>query len=87
MDRFAPPKDYKLDGRPRHATTLSVWFRDALKESWAWSCFYGQEHYPEQERAAQYLLDLGEKHDYAWPPKPSLVYGASFAADGVRSFA
>ena len=29
---------------------------------------YGQEHHPQQEKAAQYFLDLGEKHDYAWPP-------------------
>ena len=67
MDNFVPPKDYKLESRPRHATTLSLWFRDALRECWVWACFYGQEHYVEQERALQFLLDLGEKHDYAWP--------------------
>ena len=70
----AAPKDYKLEQRPCHATSLSLWFRDALRECWAWACFYGQEHYPEQERAAQFLLGLNEKQDYCWPPK--VIFGA-----------
>ena len=74
MDRCVPPKDYKLEQRPRHATSLSLWFRGALRECWAWACFYGQEYYPEQERAAQFLLDLNEKQDYCWPPK--VIFGA-----------
>ena len=75
-----PPKDYKLEQRPRHATSLSLWFRGALRECWAWACFYGQEHYPEQERAAQYLLDLSEKQDYCWPPK--VIFGVWYELRG-----
>eukprot|EP00974_Lingulodinium_polyedra_P001442 136375-Lingulodinium_polyedra.AAC.1 len=52
IDDYIPPKDYKIEARPRHATTLSMWFRDAFRECWGWACFYGQEHYPVQEQAA-----------------------------------
>ena len=32
MDKYTPPKDLKIEARPRHATTLSTWFQDALRE-------------------------------------------------------
>eukprot|EP00959_Pyramimonas_sp_CCMP1952_P283395 5924505-Pyramimonas_sp.AAC.1 len=37
MDNYAPPKDYKLEARPRHAPTPQHWFQDAKRESWAWA--------------------------------------------------
>ena len=73
LDKCILSKDYKIETRPSHATTLSLWFRDALRECWGWACFYGQEHYPQQEKAALHLLDLGERHGYAWPPK--VIFG------------
>ena len=86
MDSYVPPKDYKLETRPRHATTLSMWLRDALRECFAWSCFYGQEHYAVQERALQFLLDLGEKYEYAWPPSVIFrVCGANCEEGGAKS--
>ena len=57
MDNHVPPKDFKLESRPRHANTLSLWYRDTLRECWAWACFHGQEHYAEQEKALSFLLD------------------------------
>ena len=85
MDAYQPPKDYKIEPRPRHAQTLSSWLRDALRECWVWACFYGQEHYAEQEKAAAHLLDLGEKHEYMWPQRLFSAFGPSCESDGARS--
>ena len=48
--------------------TLSHWYRNALRQSWAIACVYGAEHYSCWEEAAGFLLRLGEDHGYAWPP-------------------
>ena len=66
FDAFASPPDHKLEKRPRAPVTLSAWFRCALREAWALACAYGEEHYPEWEEAASYLLRLGEEQSFAW---------------------
>ena len=73
MDNFVPPKDYKLESRPRHATTPQQWAQDAKREAWAWACFYGQEHYDQQVKAAEQLLTMNDEEDYAWPP--NIIFG------------
>jgi hypothetical protein len=67
FDRFTPTADNKLEQRPRAPLTLTLWFRATLRQSWAFACIYGEEHYPALEAAARQLLEMGEKHDYAWP--------------------
>lgn len=67
FDLYVLPSDTKLEKRPRAPVTLSVWFRDALRQSWAVACVYGTEHYPSWEKAAAHLLKLGEEYAHAWP--------------------
>eukprot|EP00959_Pyramimonas_sp_CCMP1952_P363528 7612514-Pyramimonas_sp.AAC.1 len=65
MDGYAPPKDHKLEARPRRASTPQRWFQDAERESRARACFYCQEHYGQQVKAAEHLLSLNEEAEYA----------------------
>ncbi|CAE7796727.1 unnamed protein product, partial [Symbiodinium necroappetens] len=67
FDNFVPPPDSRLEKRPRHPTTLTAWFRAALRMAWAVACVYGTEHYALFEAAATKLLHLGEEATYAWP--------------------
>ena len=67
FDAYRPSSGSALERKPRHATTLLAWHRDALRMSWALACFYGEEWYAQWEEAAHYLLKLGEQHEYAWP--------------------
>ena len=73
FDSYRQAKDHKVETRPRHPATLSEWYRQALRESWAWSCVYGEEHYAGQEAAAAQLLALSERSSHAWPPH--IVFG------------
>lgn len=68
FDGFAGTPDNKLEKRPKPPLTLSQWYRNALRQSWAVSCVMGTEHYGTLEAAATYLLRLGEDHGYIWPP-------------------
>ena len=67
FDSFRPSNGSALEKKPRHATTLLAWHRDALRMSWALACFFGEEWYAQREEAANYLLKLSEQHEYAWP--------------------
>jgi hypothetical protein len=64
FDKFTPTADNKLEPRPRD---LTLWFRAAIRQCWAFACIFGEEHYPALEAAASQLLEMGEKHSYAWP--------------------
>ena len=66
-DMFTPPTDIKLEKKPRPPTSLSLWYRCALRQAWAIACVYGTEHYSSWEAAAGRLLKLGEEHAHAWP--------------------
>ena len=68
FDRFTGTVDNKLEKRPKPPVSLSQWYRNALRESWAVCCVMGTEHYSALEGAATYLLKLGEEHAYMWPP-------------------
>ena len=68
FDRFTGTVDNKLEKRPKPPVSLSQWYRNALRESWAVCCVMGTEHYSALEGAATYLLKLGEGHAYMWPP-------------------
>ena len=39
----------------------------ACRGPWALGCFFGEEWYAQWEEAANYLLELSEQHEYAWP--------------------
>ena len=67
FDNFVHPADNKLERKPRHPTTLTAWFRSALRMAWAFACVFGAEHYATLEAAATKLLHLGESATYAWP--------------------
>ena len=67
FDSFRPSNGNTLEKKPRHATTLLAWHRDALRMSWALACFFGEEWYAQWEEAANYLLKLSEQHEYAYP--------------------
>ena len=73
FDAWRPPKDNKIEARPRHAQQMGQWYRDAIRECWAWACLYGEEWYPEQAKAALTLMELHEKHKHEWPP--NIVFG------------
>ena len=45
LDSYRPSNVNPLEKKPRHATTLLAWHRDALRMSWALACFYGEEWY------------------------------------------
>ena len=51
-DAYRPAGDYKLEGRPRAPTSLTSWFRNAVRQAWAMACFYGEEWYSQWEAAA-----------------------------------
>ncbi|CAE7226211.1 TRPT1 [Symbiodinium sp. CCMP2592] len=74
FDNYGGSPDLKLERKGRYPNTLTSWFRAALRQSWAFSCLFGEEYYPVLEKAASHLLRLGEQHGYAWPA--SAVYGA-----------
>ena len=65
FDSYRPSNGNLLEKKPRHATTLLAWHRDALRMLWALACFFGEE--AQWEEAANYLLKLSEQHEYAWP--------------------
>ena len=67
MDQYRPPADLKLEVRPRHATTMAEWHRDAKREAWCRGLFYGTEHYQPLVDAADELLRLHEDDPNAWP--------------------
>ena len=68
FDSFGGTTDSKMEKRLKAPATLSHWYRNALRQSWAIACVYGAEHYACWEEAAGFLLRLGEDHGYAWPP-------------------
>ena len=74
FDSFRPSNGNTLEKKPRHATTLLAWHRDALRMSLALACFFGEEWYAQWEEAANYLLKLSEQHEYAWPA--DAIFGA-----------
>lgn len=67
FDLFSPPGDYKLEKRPRNPTSLTGWYRSALRQAWSTACVLGVEYYGAWEQAAAHLLRLGEEHSHAWP--------------------
>ena len=67
FDRFVGTVDQKLEKRPKHPVSLAQWYRNALRQAWAFCCVMGTEHYGAIESAATYLLKLGEEHSYMWP--------------------
>lgn len=67
FDRYTGTVDQKLEKRPKHPASLAQWYRNALRQAWAFSCVMGTEHYGAVEAAATYLLKLGEEHSYMWP--------------------
>ena len=67
FDLYHPPGDNKLEKRGRSPTTLSGWYRSALREAWAIACVLGAEYYGSWEKAAAQLLRFGEEHAHAWP--------------------
>ena len=67
FDMYSPPADTKLERKPRPPTSLSFWYRCALRQCWALACVFGTEHYGSWEAAAGHLLKLGEEHAHAWP--------------------
>ena len=67
FDGYAIPGDIKLEKKPRAPATLTLWFRNALRQSWAVACVFGVQHYGCWERAANGLLRLGEESAHAWP--------------------
>ena len=68
FDSYGGPTDSKMEKRMKAPVTLSHWYRNALRQSWAIACVYGAEHYSCWEEAAGFLLRLGEDHGYARPP-------------------
>ena len=68
FDSYGGTADSKMEKRMKAPATLSHWYRNALRQSWAIACVYGAEHYACWEEAAGFLLRLGEDHGYAWPP-------------------
>ena len=68
FDSYGGTSDSKMEKRLRPPSTLSHWYRNALRQAWAIACVYGAEHYACWEEAAGFLLRLGEDHGYAWPP-------------------
>ena len=62
FDNYGGTPDLKLEFG-RYPNTLTTWFRAALRETWAFSCIFG-ECYPPLEKAATHLL----RHGYAWTP-------------------
>ena len=68
FDSYGGTTDAKMEKRAKAPSTLSHWYRNALRQSWAIACVYGAEHYACWEEAAGFLLRLGEDHGYAWPP-------------------
>ena len=64
FDAWRPPKENQLEAMPRHAQQMGQWYRDAIRECWAWACLYGEEWYPEQAKAALTLMELHEKHKH-----------------------
>ena len=67
FDLFSPPGDNKLEKRGRNPTTLTGWYRNALRQAWALACVFGAEFYASWESAAAQLLKLGEEYTHAWP--------------------
>ena len=67
FDLFSPPGDNKLEKRARNPTTLSNWYRNALRQAWAMACILGAEYYGSWEKAAAQLLKFGEEYAHAWP--------------------
>ena len=67
FDLFSPPGDNKLEKRGRNPTTLTGWYRNALRQAWALACIFGAEFYASWESAAAQLLKLGEEYTHAWP--------------------
>ena len=67
FDLFSPPGDNKLEKRGRNPTTLTGWYRNALRQAWALACAFGAEFYASWESAAAQLLKLGEEYTHAWP--------------------
>ena len=67
FDLFSPPEDNKLEKRGRNPTTLTGWYRNALRQAWALACIFGAEFYASWESAAAQLLKLGEEYTHAWP--------------------
>ena len=68
FDSYGGASDSKMEKRLKAPSTLSHWYRNALRQAWAIACVYGAEHYACWEEAAGFLLKLGEDHGYAWPP-------------------
>ena len=68
FDSYGGAPDSKMEKRLKAPSTLSHWYRNALRQAWAIACVYGAEHYACWEEAAGFLLKLGEDHVYAWPP-------------------
>ena len=67
FDLYSPPGDNKLEKRGRNPTTLTGWYRNALRQAWALACVFGAEFYASWEGAAAQLLKLGEEYIHAWP--------------------
>ena len=67
FDLFNPPSDNKLERRGRNPTSLSGWYRNAIRQAWALACTLGAEYYSSWEGAAAQLLKLGEEFAHAWP--------------------
>ena len=67
FDFYSTPGDVKLEKKPRSPSTLTLWFRNALRQAWSLACVLGIEHYSSWEKAAGQLLKYGEEQSHMWP--------------------
>ncbi|CAE7689640.1 unnamed protein product [Symbiodinium sp. CCMP2592] len=67
FDSYSVPGDIKLEKKPRAPATLTLWYRNALRQCWALACIFGVQHYGGWERAASGLLRMAEETAHAWP--------------------
>ncbi|CAE7617473.1 kptA [Symbiodinium sp. CCMP2592] len=67
FDSYSVPGDIKLEKKPRAPATLTLWYRNALRQCWALACIFGVQHYGGWERAASSLLRMAEETAHAWP--------------------
>ena len=52
LDNYRRPHDLKVEARPRHPATAAEWVQAALRQSWVFACFHGEELYTRPRRRA-----------------------------------
>jgi hypothetical protein len=68
FDSYVQTANLNLEKPIKGTMTLNNWFRCAIRQCWALSCVYGEQHLPQWEKAASKLLDLAETDQHQWPP-------------------